>query len=69
MEHDIVLTCKDGSERHFRIYGRSTPTVGEIVTLPVEGQPVKARIGEINGVTSSRAEIVDHVDAAEFEVF
>ena len=70
MEQDIVLTRKDGSERHFRIYGRSAPNVGEIVTLPVDGQLVKARIGEIHGVASSRAEImqsVDHIDATEFE--
>ena len=64
MEHDVVLTRKDGSAKYFRIYGRSTPNVGDIVTLPIDGQLVKARIGEINGVTS-RAEIVDHVDAAE----
>jgi len=62
MEHDIVLTCKDGSERHFRIYGRSAPNVGEIATLPVDGQLVKARMGESHGVAS-----VDHNDATEFE--
>jgi hypothetical protein len=72
MEHDLVLTRKDGSARHFRIYGRSAPNVGDIVTLPIDGQLVKVRIGEIHGVASSRAEIeirqsVDHLDAAELE--
>ena len=62
MEHDIVLTCRDGSERHFRIYGRSTPSVGEIVTLPVDGQLIKGRIGEGHGDAS-----VEHIDVIEFE--
>ena len=65
MEHDVLLTCEDGSTKYFRIYGRSTPNVGDIVTLPIDGQLVKARIGESTGVTSSRAQIVDNVDAAE----
>ena len=70
MEHDVVLTRKDGSTKHFRIYGRSTPNIGEKVTLPIDGQLIKARVGEINGVASSRAEVVqtvDHIDAVEFE--
>ena len=68
MEHDVVLTRKDGSAKHFRIYGRSTPNVGDIVTLPIDGQMIKARIGEIHDVASSRPKIVvDHIDAAEFE--
>ena len=68
MEHDVLLTHKDGSTRHFRIYGRSAPNVGDIVTLPIDGQMIKARISEIHGVAASRAEIlVDHIDAAEFE--
>ena len=72
MEHDVLLTRKDGSAKYFRIYGRSTPNVGDIVTLPIDGQLIRARIGEIHGVASSRAEIeilqsVDHLDAAELE--
>ena len=70
MEHDLVLTRKDGSARHFRIYGRSAPNVGDIVTLPIDGQLIKARKGKINGVVSSRAEVVqsvDYIDAVEFE--
>jgi hypothetical protein len=44
--------------------------VGEIVTLPVDGHLIKARIVEIHGVASPKAEriqSVDHVDAAEVE--
>ena len=72
MEHDVVLTRKDGSAKNFRIYGRSAPNVGDIVTLPIDGRLIKARIGEIHGGASSRAEIVqsvDHIDTAEFEGF
>jgi hypothetical protein len=70
MEHDILLTLKDGSAKHYRIYGRSAPQVGDVVTLPIDGQLIKARVGEINGVASSRAEVVqtvDHIDALELE--
>jgi hypothetical protein len=70
MEHDVLLTRKDGSAKHFRIYGRYAPKVGDVVTLPIDGQLIKARVGEINGVASSRAEVVQsvgHIDAVEFE--
>jgi hypothetical protein len=76
MEHDLVLMRNDGSTRHFRIYGRSAPNVGDIVTLPIDGQLIEARVAEIHGEASSRAEAspraemvqpVDHIDAAEFE--
>ncbi len=68
MEHDVVLTRQDGSKKHFRIYGRPTPSVGDIVTLPIDGHLIKARVGEIHGVASPSREMVqsvDHVDAAE----
>ncbi len=68
MEHDVSLTRKDGSTRHFRIYGRPTPKAGEIITLPIAGRLIKARTGEIHGVASPTAEMapsVDHIDAAE----
>ena len=63
MEDDVLLTNKDGSTRHFRIYGRPTPKVGDIVTLSIDGQLIKARIGEIHGVAS------DQIDTVEFEGF
>jgi len=68
MEHDLLLRRRNGSAKYFRIYGRSTPNVGEIVTLPIDGQMIKARIGDIHDVASARPKIVvDHIDAAEFE--
>jgi hypothetical protein len=66
MEHDVLLTRQDGSKKHFRIYGRPIPHIGDIVTLPIEGHLIKARIGEIHGALP-RADMVDHFDAAEME--
>jgi hypothetical protein len=70
MEHDVVLTRRDGSVRYFLIHGRLIPEVGDIITLPIDGRLTKARIGEIHTVPSSRAErlrSVDDVDADEVE--
>jgi hypothetical protein len=68
MEHEVLLTRKDGSAKYFRIYGGSAPNVGDIVTLPIDGRLIKACISEIRGVAASRAEIVvDYLDAAESE--
>jgi len=43
-DYDVQLTRKDGSVRNFRIFGQSPPHGGDVVTLPVGGQIVKARI-------------------------
>ena len=67
MEHDVLLTRQDGSKKHFRIYGRPMPHIGDIVTLPIDGHLIKARIGEIHSVAFPRADMVDHFDAAEME--
>ena len=70
MEHDLLLTRQDGSKKHFRIYGRPIPHIGDIVSLPIDGHLIKARIGEIHGVASSKADTfrsIDHVDAAEMD--
>jgi hypothetical protein len=45
-DYDVQLTRKDGSVRNFRIFGQSPPHGGDVVTLPVDGQIVKARITE-----------------------
>ena len=42
--HDILLTRNDGYTRKFRVYGRPMPEIGEILTLPVDGRLVKARV-------------------------
>jgi len=59
MEHEVVLTRKDGSVRHFRIFGRSTPRIGDTVTLPIDGHLIKARI----------IQSADHIAADELEGF
>lgn len=68
MEHDLVLMCKDGSTRHFRIYGRPTPKTGDVVSVPIDGHLIKARIGNAHGVLApgtQRIQSLDHVEAAE----
>jgi hypothetical protein len=44
MEHDLLLTRKDGSVRCFRIYDRLIPKDGDIITLPIDGRLVKASV-------------------------
>jgi hypothetical protein len=46
MTHDVALTRKDGSRRNFRVYGLSSLENGDIITLPVDGQLIKARVSE-----------------------
>ena len=70
MEHDVVLTCGDGSKKHFRIYGRPAPDVRDSVGLPVDGQLIKARVNETHGVPSETAEnprSIDHLNAVKME--
>jgi hypothetical protein len=70
MEHDVVLTRRDGSKKHFRIYGRPAPDIQDSVGLPVDGQFIKARVSEIHGLSSETAEnprSIDHVNAVEME--
>jgi len=42
--HDVVLARGDGSTRKFRVYGRPMPGYGDTITLPVEGQVIRARV-------------------------
>jgi hypothetical protein len=58
MGYDVVLIRKDGSGRHFRIHGVPTPAAGAIVSLPIGGLLIKARIGKMNRI--------GYVEAAEF---
>src|SRR5262252_190170 len=44
MDHDVLLRRKDGSVRCFRIYDRPTPKDGDIITLPIDGQLIKAAV-------------------------
>ena len=48
MTYDVVLTRKQGSARsNFRVYGRSIPKTGELITLPLDGKAIKARVDRI----------------------
>jgi hypothetical protein len=44
MEHDLLLTRKDGFVRRFRIYGRPIPKDEDIITLPLDGKLIKASV-------------------------
>jgi hypothetical protein len=56
--HDVVLSRGDGSIRKFRIYGRPMPRNGDIVTLPVDGRLITARVS----APSENPEVVKAVD-------
>jgi hypothetical protein len=42
--HDVVLARGDGSTRKFRVYGRPIPGYCDTITLPVDGQLIRARV-------------------------
>ena len=67
MEHDLVLMRENGSTKCFHIYaGRHRR--GELVSLPIDGRLIKARIGNARGEPSlgtERIKSIDHVEAAE----
>jgi hypothetical protein len=62
--HDVVLACEDGSKRKFRIYGRSMPAYGHVITLPVDGHLIRARVD----VRSETAEMDQSVAAELVEL-
>lgn len=64
MEHDLVLTRKDGSVRYFRIYDRPTPKSGDIITLPIDGRLIKACVK----VSPKKPEMAQSVDAEAVEI-
>ena len=62
--HDVLLAWRDGSKRKFRVYGRPMPRYGEVITLPVDGQLIRARVT----VSSDQPEMNRSVDAELFEL-
>ena len=62
--HDVVLARADGSTRKFRVYGRPMPGSGDTITLPVDGQVIRARVT----VSSEKPEIDQSVDAELVEL-
>jgi hypothetical protein len=59
LTHDVVLARGDGSKRKFRIYGRPMPAHGNMITLPVDGHLIRARVT----ARSETAEMGQSVDA------
>ncbi len=64
MTHDVVLARGDGSKRKFRIYGRPMPGHGDTITLPVDGQLIRARVT----VSSDKPKKDQSVDAELVEL-
>ena len=62
--HDVVLTRGDGSQRRFRVYGRSMPGYGDTITLPVDGQVIRARVT----VSSEKPDMDQSADAELVEL-
>ena len=62
--HDVVLARTDGSARKFRVYGRPMPGSGDTITLPVDGQVIRARVT----VSSEKPEMDQSVDAELVEL-
>ena len=62
--HDVVLTRGDRSQRKFRVYGRSMPGCADTITLPVDGQIIRARVT----VSSGKPETDQSVDAELVEL-
>ena len=56
--HDVVLTRTDGSVRKFRIYGRPMPGKRDVITLPVDGELITARVN----IPSENREVVKEMD-------
>jgi hypothetical protein len=56
--HDVVLTRSDGSVRKFRIYGRPMPGKGDVISLPVDGHLITARVS----APSENPEVVKEMD-------
>jgi hypothetical protein len=61
MTHDVVLGRGDGSIRKFRVYGRPMPGNGDIITLPVDGHLITARVR----APSENPEVVEEMEDYE----
>ena len=56
--HDVALAIGTGSKRKFRIYGRPMPGKEDVITLPVDGQLITARVS----APSVNPEVVKEMD-------
>jgi hypothetical protein len=62
--HDVTLIRRDGSVHSYRVYDRSPPKEGDIITLPINGQLTKARVS----ATPGKAEMAQLADAEAAEI-
>ena len=62
--HDVALAIGNGSKRKFRIYGRPMPGYGDTITLPLDGQLIRAHVT----VSSDRPKKDQSVDAELVEL-
>ena len=62
--HDVALARGDGSTRKFRVYGRPMPGSGDTITLPVDGQVIRARVT----VSSEKPDMDQSADAELVEL-
>lgn len=67
-DYSCRLTRKDGSAGYFHIYGRTVPNYGDIVTIPVDGELVEAKITTRNGHTPPRLEMLHEIDVTAAEI-
>jgi len=62
--YDVVLLRRDGSVRNFRVYDQPIPNDGDVISLPVDGHPTKARIS----VAPEKTEMAQSPDAKAVEI-
>jgi hypothetical protein len=43
-DYSLLLRLTDGSSRQFHIYGQPGPGCGDVITIPIDGRLVTARI-------------------------
>jgi hypothetical protein len=70
--HDVLLVRSDGSKRMFRIYGMPRPEQGQIITLPMDGRSINARVPVLTTLTETKhwpdVAVVELVESDEMEL-
>jgi hypothetical protein len=64
-DHMVSLTRTDGSRRIFHVCGRPLPKGDDVITLPVDGRAIKARILRSVRDADTRADEAIAVEAVE----
>jgi len=44
MDYTVSVTCKDGSQRRFHVYGQPKPRPGDEIALPADGKFIRAKL-------------------------